>query len=255
MIEHIHIRDFQSLKDVTLPLGKVTVLMGRGDTGKSATIRALTYALLNKTGGGFIRHGASTAKVSIDLDGHHLEWNKPAGSGAHYTLDGKLFTKMAGALPTAIAEVTGVKELEIDSMVRVVPQIQRQFDPPFILSYSPSQIARILGRLSKLNIITAAQLECRKREQRANSTATHLSEQLVAMEEQVALANRVRGLEEEIMSIVEQFHKLTQFAELQDRAFTARSQLEAAELECREAEDRYHAALRDADVCEACPWK
>ena len=68
MLNRLRIRNFQSLEDIDLELGQFTVIIGESDTGKSAIIRALKYALINKVGTGFIRHGEKQAAVELTFE-------------------------------------------------------------------------------------------------------------------------------------------------------------------------------------------
>src|SRR3990172_7353929 len=93
MLSHVSLRNFQSWKELDLELGRITVIVGRGNAGKSALLRALKYALTNKGGDGFIRHGQEEAVVGMAIDDHTLIWRKTKGKGGEYELDGNLFTK------------------------------------------------------------------------------------------------------------------------------------------------------------------
>lgn len=43
MIKSIHIQNFKSLRDVTVNLGPLTVLIGRSGTGKSNFVQAIRF--------------------------------------------------------------------------------------------------------------------------------------------------------------------------------------------------------------------
>ena len=44
----VRVQGFQSIEDETLELGQLTVLIGEGDAGKSAYLRAIRAAFLNE---------------------------------------------------------------------------------------------------------------------------------------------------------------------------------------------------------------
>lgn len=162
MIEHLLIRDFQSWRKLDLDLGPVTMLVGKGNSGKTAIIRALKYALTNQTGDDFIREGAAGTQVGIAFEDVSVLWHKTRGKGGVYELsDGASYTKTGSTVPPAVRQATNMHEIVIDKTTSLMPNIQMQFDAPFIIGESGSKIARILGRLTKLNILVTAQMACR----------------------------------------------------------------------------------------------
>lgn len=188
-LSQIVIQNFQSIEGAVLDLAPLTVIVGEGESGKSAILRALRAALFNESGDDDISHGADQATVGLSFaDGHVLIWEKPRGKGSVYTLDGQSFTKMGGQVPAEIVAATGFREIEIDAGTRISPQIHDQFDQPFIMFESGSKIARILGSLTKLNAVVQAQLICKKNGNTWSSTVVqnetelaHLTEQREAM--------------------------------------------------------------------------
>ncbi|KKL16634.1 hypothetical protein LCGC14_2493640, partial [marine sediment metagenome] len=56
-LSRIHIKNFQSVEDATLELGNLTCLVGAGDCGKSAFLRAIRAVCLNDAVDEDIRHG------------------------------------------------------------------------------------------------------------------------------------------------------------------------------------------------------
>jgi exonuclease SbcC len=192
MITTIAIRDFQSWHKVDLELGPVTMFVGKGNSGKTAIIRALKYALTNQTGDDFIREGAQSTSVGISIDDRSLVWSKSRGKGARYVLsfddaeEDAEFTKTGSSVPPEIAQAIGIHEVAIDKTTTLMPNIQMQFDTPFIIGESGSKIARILGRLTKLNILVTAQMACRTDKERARN------QQATALEWSVETAARLK---------------------------------------------------------------
>lgn len=157
------IQDFQSIEGAVLDLAPLTVIVGKGDSGKSAVLRALRAALFNDSGDDFVRSGTKQATVALAFsDGNVLIWEKPLGKGSSYNLNGQPFTKLAGQVPAEVSDVTGFRAIEVDGSTSITPQMHDQFDQPFILFESGSRVARILGTLTKLNAVVQAQLICKK---------------------------------------------------------------------------------------------
>jgi exonuclease SbcC len=64
----LEVVNFQSLKDVRLQLGKLTVIVGPSSSGKSALVRALRVLVQNGRGSGYVRHGSSSAAVGVQRE-------------------------------------------------------------------------------------------------------------------------------------------------------------------------------------------
>ncbi len=189
MISQLTVRGFQSIGNDTLDLAPVTLITGRNYSGKSAILRALHALATNKNGDEFIKQGEKQALVSVTLDdGQAITWTKAKGKGGEYELDGRTFTKTAGQVPEEIAEALGIRPIPIDDTFSLFPQIQRQWDPPFLVGESGSRIARALGKLTKVDVIVTAQMSCRKKRDRhvkiretEEETGARLTEQREAL--------------------------------------------------------------------------
>ncbi len=186
------IKNFQSIADATIELGKLTVLCGAGDAGKSAILRALRAACLNEGHDDDIRHGTSRCEVELTFeDGMSIIWSKEKGKGGSYRMgySGMLATeynKTGGQVPEAIAEYLGVGLIRIDSTTELTPQLSDQHDLPFILWESGSKRARILGKATRLDVVVSAQMACKKELDQANRGVTEATDSLAVVEQQLA---------------------------------------------------------------------
>ncbi len=231
MIDAITLKNFQSWRSVDLNLGRVTMVVGQGDSGKTAILRGLKYALTNQTGDDFIREGNESALVGILVDDRAVVWQKRRGRGAVYQTDAAEYTKTGAAVPTDISNLVGIHELVVDKMTTLMPQIQMQWDAPFIVSESGSRVARILGRLTKLNVLIAAQMACKRaaeNEQRraaeARRNAEHYAQELARVPDPAELYARY----EHLVEYQQSFEDATRFLNLATQRVVA----------AREAEER-----------------
>ena len=215
MITKVRIQNFQSIEDNTIEFGRLTVLVGAGDAGKSAVLRAIRAVLLNTGTDEDIREGEDAVLVELWLeDNQAIFWQKERGKGATYTLwsfveeppgkepPGKLFTKLGGKVPAEIAELLSINEIEIDSSTSLTPQLSDQFDPPFIVAESGSKKARILGKMTRLDMVVTAQMMCKRMDRQLQGEIKHHSINLEELGEErekipdfVTLAERVQQAE------------------------------------------------------------
>ncbi len=149
MLTRLAVTDFQSLADVDLELGPLTVLVGPSNSGKSAVRRALEAVVTNAAPAGRLRTGAKTMRVEVSTDaGETVIWEKGSGTNA-YTVD-------AGGGPAVRQDKPGPTITpEADAVLRIGANTSfaDQFDRPFLLAETPSQAARILGDLTNANVL------------------------------------------------------------------------------------------------------
>lgn len=175
MINHIALRNFQAWRALDVDLAPITMFVGKGDGGKSAIIRAITYALTNKGGEDFIRQGAKEAKVLLAMGDDQLLWLKPRGKGAvyHTVIDGVdlEYTKTGQTVPEEIVQHFGFRPIEVEKGTTFWPQLHQQFDPPFLVFESGGKVAKAIGSITKLDVFLRAQHAGRKEMDAALSTS------------------------------------------------------------------------------------
>lgn len=218
MLTTLSIRDFQSLAEVDLQLGPFTVVVGAGNKGKTAAVRALKALAFNRTGSDFIRHGQQMSVVIVETsEGQRIAWVKDKTT-ARYMVDDLELTKMAGAVPEEVREALGIRRMEVEAGSMAVPQIHMQFDSPFLLAESPSKAARTVAKLTRLDVIVSAQTQAARDLKRVTSD---LKAQRVALDaaqeastttaaeahQAQAKARQVTALYDAVLSAEEDVHR------------------------------------------------
>ena len=156
-MHRITIHNFQSHKDTVLELSPtVNSLEGVSDSGKSAVLRAMLWCLTNKPDGvAFASNWAKDKKgklkdeVSVSIDNITRSRNA--------TVNG--YTKfMAGKDPLTYEALKGTVPPDIENAINIGSvNIQRQMDPPFLLSSTPGDAARYVNELIGLEEIDTYQ--------------------------------------------------------------------------------------------------
>ena len=150
MIEAISINNFQSHKATRLELAPtVNTLQGNSDCGKSAVMRAINWLLFNPAGDYFVSDWAKRGKtiaapceVTLQANGHKITRRRDKDFNG-YTLDGEVFEATRNSVPPQILEALGLGEVNV----------QRQLDPPFLLSMSAGDVSRYINSLVNLTRI------------------------------------------------------------------------------------------------------
>lgn len=167
MLTKIAVRNFQSLAAVTLDLGRITVIVGHTDSGKSAFLRAVEAAVFNDSVFDSVTHiepqgGAEKITVALQSAESTVLWEKTKSS-THYKLllpgqAPQVFGKMGrGFVPEEIQSALGFRELQADKNIFYRLQFASQHDAPFLVIDRGGVFAsRILGRLTGVNILSYA---------------------------------------------------------------------------------------------------
>jgi exonuclease SbcC len=125
---------------------EVTTLVGASDAGKSALFRALRWLALNKpSGGGFLKHGATSCVVSLRVDSHKI-LRKKSSKENKYKLGKRNFTALGRTIPEEITSLLKLGEVNF----------QCQLDPPFWFSKSSGEVAKELNKIVNLALIDKA---------------------------------------------------------------------------------------------------
>lgn len=174
MIEKIHVRNFQSLHDVELELGPLTVIVGPSSSGKSALMRSLRTLTSNRRGDEFISHGERTASISATTDRGTVTLTRSKkttdnayvvtpNDPAHPLAPQREFKKLGGDTPPEVSAFLGIAAKDPINYAG-------QFDKPYLLDDSAGEVARTLGTLTNVNVIFEAARESNRRKLQDAST-------------------------------------------------------------------------------------
>lgn len=168
MIEKIEIHNFQSHKATVLELdAKVNTLQGNSDCGKSAVLRALQWLIFNPAGDYFISDWARKGKtqtapceVIVHANGHKIVRRRDKDFNGYY-LDDEMFEATRNTVPKKISDILNLGEVNV----------QRQLDPPFLLSMSAGEVSRYINNLVNLTRIDTWTSAANSRERKLRQDA------------------------------------------------------------------------------------
>lgn len=175
MIEKICIHNFQSHKSTVIELSpKVNTLQGNSDCGKSAVLRALHWLMFNPAGDYFISDWARKGKtvsapceVIVNVDGHEVIRRRDKDFNG-YILDGEVFEATRNSVPKKILDILRFGDVNV----------QRQLDPPFLLSMSSGEVSRYINNLVDLSRIDEWTTAANSRERKLRQDIESLSERV-----------------------------------------------------------------------------
>ena len=156
MIQKLQVNNFQSHEKTELELAPgVNVFIGQSDSGKTAVLRALDWALNNRPQGDeYRREGTDTTTVRVETDTHTItRWKRKTVDNCYSLLNKAEADGEDGGLAEFKAFGAAVPE-EISAAVNMLPiNWQRQLDAPFLLSETAGEVARTLNEIVRLDVI------------------------------------------------------------------------------------------------------
>jgi DNA repair protein SbcC/Rad50 len=223
MLESIQIRNFQSLRNVDIELGKLTVIVGPSSTGKSAITRAIKAVASNRLDSDYITQGTKRASVSVKTDSGTVTIERDSGGSSAYKVianGGKvsIYSKLNRQVPTEVTEILGIapSTKEVESI-----NFAGQFDAPYLLKDGASSVARILGELTNVSTIFDAVREANRKVKNASGVLNLRKKDLDEVVSQIADYTSVG---EAAKTITEAESRIAQCQDL-DRAIKSLSSL------------------------------
>lgn len=193
MIEKVEIHNFQSHKATVLELdAKVNTLQGNSDCGKSAVLRALQWLIFNPAGDYFISDWARKGKtqtapceVIVYANGHKIVRRRDKDFNGYY-LDDEMFEATRNTVPKKISDILNLGEVNV----------QRQLDPPFLLSMSAGEVSRYINNLVNLTRIDTWTSAANSRERKLRQDADAAFERVEKARDNVESYSFLPRLEE-----------------------------------------------------------
>lgn len=226
MLERLLIRNFQNHEKLAIDFDpKITTIVGRSDSGKSAVIRALRWLATNQPrGASFTRHGEESVAVKLIADGRTITRGRKKDSNT-YTLDEAEFVAFGSNVPDPIKDFLRLEE-DLN--------FQGQHAGPYWLDLPPGQVSAKLNEIVDLAIIDSTISHSKSRLQQHKQKIEIVRSQFKEQKKKVEELKWVEEADNDlsaIESIDEQLGDLLKKATALDEAikayFTARVSLDA----------------------------
>lgn len=254
-INRLVIDNFQSHEHTVIEFGKgLNVITGPSDQGKSAILRALKWVLYNEPRGTeFIRHGASTARVSIELSNGYEIIRERSKSRNKYTVispDGTVqsFEGFGNEVPEEVIKAHGIPKVTLDKDLKSSLNIADQLESPFLIAETGAVRAKAIGRLTGVHIIDNAIRECMVDIRRESQSEDRIRNQLKDISSKIDDFQYLDEMEKRLQESEELIQKLGSLIERMRLAENTRDRYEEAKTE----QEKTQTVLKKLENLEDC---
>lgn len=185
MIKSIHLRNFESHRNTFLEFSPgINIIAGASNHGKSSIIRGLYWIKDNKPSGTpmvsfWNRDSKNNPKKSTYVeivlsDGNTIRRERSPEMNGYILGDTKL-EAIGMIVPEEITKVLNLSDINM----------QYQFDRPFLLDESSSEVARLFNRTIRLDIIDRVQQKAEDLRKSINRDIKNSEERIAALSKQI----------------------------------------------------------------------
>lgn len=210
MSYELKVKNFQSIKNLTLPIKGFTALVGKSNRGKSAILRSLRTVLLNEWNAGFTTLDEKETEVTFsipertgylntvlpDMDIAEISVKKPANE---YTLisfsgDTVKYPKVGKNVPEKF------EDLNLSPVITEREDVfnlnfQSQLDPLFLITSTDTEITSFINKVFDISRFEKALREMKTDDIRISKAVSNLEEELKTdYAESVLLEDKVKDL-------------------------------------------------------------
>jgi energy-coupling factor transporter ATP-binding protein EcfA2 len=154
----VRVSSYQSIASTEIEAVGFTAVTGPSNIGKSALLRAVSAALFGQDGDHFVRKGAAACAVTVEHDGHVIEWQKvrrkKPGLENCVVVDGEKFTRLGKGHAELIGPL-GYQTIKTGGE-HIRPQYATQYDDIFLLTATPNTAAEVFKMLGRVDVVTRA---------------------------------------------------------------------------------------------------
>ncbi len=230
----IKIRDFQSIESLDLSVSGFTCVTGPTNIGKSAIIRAISSALLNKAVVGTVRKGKKFCTVEVD----GLKWEKGESIGRYWVPGEKdeagnpTPRDKIGQGQTEVTQSMGYRAVKVGDKY-ITPWHASQFNPVFLMDQSGPAVTDFISDIAHLKVLQDAIVHCTRNRSRLLSSLKEKEEELSRLEAKEQSLSGLDNLLRAEKDLVDQAASLEDYGRViaRLRELIARQESEQARLE------------------------
>lgn len=209
----ISIRNFQSIESLDLSFSGFTCVTGPTNIGKSAIVRAISSALLNKAVVGSVRKGKKFCTVEVD----GLKWEKGESIGRYWVPGEKdesgnpVPRDKIGQGQTEVTQGIGYRAVKVGDKY-ITPWHASQFNPVFLMDQSGPAVTDFISDIAHLKVLQDAIVHCTRNRSRLLSSLKEKEEELARLEAKEQSLSGLDNLLRAEKDLVAQAESLEEYA-------------------------------------------
>jgi len=198
----LHIKNFQSWAEADLTAEGLTVIVGPGNTGKSALFRAFKGLVRNELNLNQVRVGGDGMEVEAVIDGVGVAAKRKRKGSTTYVVDKVDYAKLGGNVPDSLKDLK-FEQVEIGD-VRLDPIFASQFGGQFLIEETPTALNTILGAFSSTEKLESGKREANVRIADFNSQAKALAIEARVVEDRRARLEALSARATAIQAVIDE---------------------------------------------------
>ncbi|MBM7837718.1 exonuclease SbcC [Alkalihalobacillus xiaoxiensis] len=162
-LQSVRLENFQSHQDTSIQFDQgLNVIVGQSDSGKTAVLRGLRWALFNlPRGTDFLKVGADFVRVTVTLTNGTKIVRERTSSKNRYKIqaleqDELVLEGFGTQVPEEVLDAHQMRPFRIDSDNEWQLQVSQQLEGPFLLEQTGSLRAKTIGRMSGAHYLDMA---------------------------------------------------------------------------------------------------
>jgi len=183
LIESLELRHFQSHKKTKLEFSPgVNSIIGSSNSGKTAILRALYWAIYNRPSGlSFVSHwnrdkNDKPIKSTFVLVNNGNEIKRIRSDSMNgYEVNGNVLEAIGQDVPKEVSDLFNLDEVNI----------QKQMDAPFLLSESAGEVARFFNQTIRLDLIDRVLSRAESKRREINKEKLRVEQEQKDIEKQI----------------------------------------------------------------------
>lgn len=192
-IKKVILVNFQSHENSVIEFdSQLNVIVGPSDSGKTAILRGIKWALYNEPSGDyFIKEGESHCSVTIIFsDLTKIKRYRSKSKNSYHLYDSnnneKKFEGFGTTVPEEIIDITGIKKILLDNDHSSTINLSDQLEGSFLLSERGSTRAGSIGRLVGVNVIDDSLKDTLRDIRNLSGQKRHIDNNILELEEELA---------------------------------------------------------------------
>jgi len=215
-IKNLQIKNFQSHKDTTLEFDEgLNIITGPTNMGKSAILRALKKVIRDTpVGNNFVNIDAKECIITVTTEDNEVERrivvsSKGDTKANEYTLNDDLYAKFGKGIPDEVKQAFRMPEIKFDT-IKLDLNFADQLDLPFLVSFTPSLKAKVLGKLTGVDVLDRAIIQSNKCVRRLTGEVKSDTESIERLNQELLEFVDIPKYEEELKALDQDLSKVEQ---------------------------------------------